>query len=482
MHFTNGNKDNRIALVKKMKHLPNRIDLPLPHGTSLEVHPNTVFIVGGSIRDLLLGRMPIDYDLAVAIDPENFAQRLASCTGGRLVVLGKREFKLYRVVTSSHVFDISKLAGQTIEEDLHKRDFTINALAADLANGNIIDIANGRNDFVSKRIHMVSEAAFAKDPIRLVRAFRMAASFNFRISRATSDAIQLHAPLIAETAGERIWSELTKILETHHSVSFVRQMANCGLLQIILPEIATRRREATSVDSAGTTGFDHILAAYSELEERLRDPSQILAAQSIQGKQSPLTTSYRLLKFALLLNNLAEPPPLNLAKKNSIKDKPIEPVRRRLRLSNRETNYIESIILNYKKILSLYHSFQKQRLSDTAVTRLFMACEDKLPDLILYVQSILVTNTDFSTLQKKNFSMFAQDLQDRYYSVYTPLSDAPPLLTGKDLISHFNVSPSPIFKFLLNSVETDRLAGRIHTKGEALELVDQLMQEKQKDI
>ena len=465
-----------------MKYLPKRFDLPLPHDNSLDVHPNTVFIVGGSIRDLLLGRMPIDYDLAVAIDPENFAQRLASNTGGRLVVLGKPGLKLYRVVTSSYVFDVSKLAGPTIEEDLHKRDFTINAMAADLANGHIIDIANGRNDLISKRIHMVSEAAFAKDPIRLVRAFRMAASFNFRISRATADAIQMQAPLIAETAGERIWSELAKILETSQSVSFVRQMAKSGLLQNILPEIANSRGEAPSGDSTDTTGLEHTLAAYSELEEHLLDPSEILVANRIQSKPSPITIPSGLLKFALLLKNLAESPPLILAKQNSIAYRPIEPIRRRLKMSNRETDYIESIILNHPKMLSLFNSFQKQRLSDSDVTRLFMACEDKLPDLILYVQSILFSGTDYRTLQKKNFSMFALELQNRYYSDYMPLSDSPPLLTGKDLISHFNVSPSPIFKFLLNSVEIDRLSGRIHTKREALKLVGHLLQKKQKDI
>jgi poly(A) polymerase len=465
-----------------MKYLPKRFDLPLPQGVSLEVHPNTVFIVGGSIRDILMGRMPIDYDLAVAIDPEKFAQRLATITGGQLVALGKPGLRLYRVATSSHVFDVSKLAGSTIEEDLLNRDFTINAMAADLANGNIIDIANGRDDLTSNRIHMVSDTVFAKDPIRLVRAFRMAASFNFRISRPTADVIQRQALLIAETAGERIWSELTKILQTSQSVRFVGQMADCGLLQIILPEIATGPHATPSVDTTDTTGFNHILAAYSELENRLLDPSEILGAHKILSKQSPITIPSGLLKFAILLKDLAEPPLSKLGKQHYLTNRPLEPIRRRLRMSNRETDYIESIILNHQKMLPLFTSFMKQRLSDTAVTQLFMSCEDILPDLILYVQSIVVSDTNWSTIEKKNFSIFAQELQNRYYSVYFPLSKEPPILTGKDLISHFNISPSPIFRFLLNAVETDRLAEQIYTKKEALKLVGQLLQEKQKDI
>ncbi len=244
---------------------PTKLQQSLPPGTAPPVNPKTVYIVGGSVRDLLLGRSPLDYDLAVAVDPKRFARQLASHTKGRLVELGKPGQMIYRVVTSSNVFDVSGLAGPTIEADLSQRDFTINAMAADAATGDIIDVFNGREDLLSGRVHMVSEAVFRQDPVRLVRAFRMAAVYNFHLSAQTAAAVQTHAALIARSAGERVWSELLKTLEARRSVCSVRQMAACGLLQTILPEINTNCPQAPSGRHAGAV--TDTIKAYSALEQ-----------------------------------------------------------------------------------------------------------------------------------------------------------------------------------------------------------------------
>ena len=256
-------------------------------------------------------------------------------------------------------------------------------------------------------------------------------------------------------------------------------MVACGLLQTILPEITVNSGKKFSDHSSGVSGFDHILAAYSDLEKRQLDSSAILTIEKVSDKQPSINVPFGLLKFALFLKDLAKPPLSNLGKRNSLSNRPTDPIYQRLKLSNREKNYIEFIVLNYQKLLTLFTSFQKEQLSDTAVTRLFMLSGDDLPDLILYVQSIVTSGTNHTTEQKKNFSIFAQILLKRFYSVFIPISVTPPLLTGEDLISYFNMPPSPIFKFLLDTVETDRLAGRIQTRDEALELVDQLLMEKQ---
>ena len=91
------------------------------------------YIVGGSVRDLLLGQTPVDYDIAVYENPKYFAQRVAEKTSGRLVELGKPGQVLFRVVSKNYVYDISPITGNSIEEDLLNRDFTINALAWDLS-------------------------------------------------------------------------------------------------------------------------------------------------------------------------------------------------------------------------------------------------------------------------------------------------------------------------------------------------------------
>jgi len=453
---------------------PTKLQQPLPPGTAPPVNPKTAYIVGGSVRDLLLGKSPLDYDLAVAVDPKRFARQLASHTKGRLIELGKPGQMLYRVVTSSNVFDVSGLAGPTIEADLSQRDFTINAMAADAATGDIIDVFNGREDLLSGRVHMVSEAVFRQDPVRLVRAFRMAAVYNFHLSAQTAAAVQTHAALIARSAGERVWSELLKTLEARRSVCSVRQMAACGLLQTILPEINSNCPQAPSGRHAGAV--TDTIKAYSALEQLLIDPSSIIPDTLYPNARFQTAIPPALLKFALLLEGFTKLPPVTRMTHWSVRAGPVHQICRRLKMSNRQAHDIDFIIRHRKKPRALYTAYRRKRLSDTSVTRLFMSSGDKLSGLLLKTVAMVSAGSDKTDGHCERFSKFARDLLQRYYVDFKPRSTAPPFLTGKDLIAGFNLAPSPAFKFLLNRIETDRLAGRIHTKNEALDRVGRLLQ------
>ena len=169
-----------------------------------------VYIVGGSIRDLMCDRTPFDYDVVVQGDPASFAKRLASRTSGRFVELGKHEQTMRRVITRDLIFDIMPLNGTTIEEDLLQRDFTINAMAVAVSCGRLIDRLGGRQDLASKKIRMVSVDVFCKDPVRLIRAYRMAAAFNFFIDPDTRRILARDAHLISGSAGERVREEFFK--------------------------------------------------------------------------------------------------------------------------------------------------------------------------------------------------------------------------------------------------------------------------------
>jgi poly(A) polymerase len=167
-----------------------------------------VFLVGGCVRDLLLGRRPADIDLVVTGDARAYAQRLAAARGGRMVDIGTPRFRLYRVAAAGQLIDVSPAAGADIREDLQRRDFTINSLALNIASGELIDIAAGREDLAAGVIRMVSDDAFRADPVRLLRAFRLAAQFNFSIEPRTLAAIAGDAARIAGSAGERLRAEL----------------------------------------------------------------------------------------------------------------------------------------------------------------------------------------------------------------------------------------------------------------------------------
>ncbi len=233
------------------------------------------YIVGGSVRDLLLDRSPTDYDIAVSENPEQVAKKMAAATKGRLVKMGKPGQMIFRVVSSDHIFDITSLHGESIEEDLNKRDFTINAMAFDLKSGKIIDCLDSKKDLADKKIRMISKNVFKKDPVRLIRAYRIGACLDFEIEPHTVSAIKNQSKLIKNSAAERVRTEFFKMLGSPKSHSFLSQMADTQLLTAIFPELDAlkgchqNRHHHFDV-------FEHTLRAYLHLETILNDVKEFI--------------------------------------------------------------------------------------------------------------------------------------------------------------------------------------------------------------
>ncbi len=149
-----------------------------------------VYIVGGAVRDIIFNKKPEDIDIAVSEDPQKYGKQLAKITNGRLITIGKDQKKIIKVVSKTSSFDISPIRGSSIKEDLSLRDFTINAIALNIDNNSIIDPFLGAKDIKKKKIAPVSETIFKKDPIRLIRAYRIAACYNFSIAESAIDLIK----------------------------------------------------------------------------------------------------------------------------------------------------------------------------------------------------------------------------------------------------------------------------------------------------
>ena len=220
------------------------------------------YLVGGCVRDLLLGRPPADYDVAVLGDSRVYAQTLAAAAGGRIVEIGKPASRLWRVVAPGGIIDVSAAAGASIAKDLRHRDFTINALALDIATGAIIDVTGGRQDLNAATIRMVSAAAFRNDPVRLIRAFRLQARFGFSIEPGTLAAISRDAGRIARPAGERVREEFFKMLGADRSAPALQAMARTGLLAALFP----------GLKRAGEAALERAVAAHRQLESLLGNP------------------------------------------------------------------------------------------------------------------------------------------------------------------------------------------------------------------
>ena len=196
---------------------------------------NEGYLVGGSIRDFLLGKNFIDRDIAI-FNAENYAKKIAEKFDATLVVLDE-ENKIYRVVFSDKInfLDISEIHGKSIEEDLLRRDFTINAIAYDLQNGNYIDTTGGIKDLNGKILRHIKDSNFEDDPLRILRAFRFKAITGFEFSEELKSAIKKYSSLVLKPSPERINYELMKLFGGEYTSDTLYLMDEYQILDILFP-------------------------------------------------------------------------------------------------------------------------------------------------------------------------------------------------------------------------------------------------------
>jgi hypothetical protein len=169
------------------------------------------YVVGGAIRDLLLGREPADADVA-CIDPLAAARSVHS----RVIRLGTEDhLSAYRVVLPGHEYDFAELLDHDIDADLARRDFTVNAMAVDLQHDVLLDPHGGQRDIEARVVRMVNAANFDDDPLRVLKGVRMAIKYDMEIEPATLEAMRARAPRIRDVARERVAYELSVILSAN---------------------------------------------------------------------------------------------------------------------------------------------------------------------------------------------------------------------------------------------------------------------------
>lgn len=211
------------------------------------------YVVGGALRDLLLGREPLDVDVA-CLDPLAAAKRIRD----RVIVLGSEEhLRAYRVVDDDRVYDFAALLGDDIDVDLARRDFTMNAMAVQLAGDTLLDPHGGRRDLEARLVRMVRATNFDDDPLRMLKGVRMAVKYDFELDSATLDAILERAPLIATVAAERISDELSVIFSANRFRKAIALLRDTALA----PHLGLRTIDAHGDDVT-------IAGAYALLSER----------------------------------------------------------------------------------------------------------------------------------------------------------------------------------------------------------------------
>ncbi len=418
---------------------------------------NNSYLVGGTVRDLLIAKTIHDIDITIIEDADNIAKTFADSISASFVMLDK-DFGIIRVAKDDEFIDFCRLKGDSIESDLSARDFTINAMAINLshyANLNIanssdirydlirkfvIDTFDGLTDLKYKIIRMISESNLAEDPLRLLRAYRFALRLDFSIDINTYHAICRLSPLISKVAVERIAEELRHILRHKFSYKTIRDMGKSGLLVNIFPEIQDIAPELLHYNIRSYTYLEHIL---NNLSLYFSNYSGFFA--------NYFSYNYKIigLKFAILFS------PGQLAESISL----------RLKMSKKEIKFIQIISGMHDRFLSLKNSDRSKKIEF-----LRQIGDELYPLLIFTIAKELICCPN----QNPVFLFCLEMLEICHFEII-PKSKLLPILTGDDLMREFHLTPSPLFKYLLDTIESLFLQGKICNKQEALHLIDELL-------
>ncbi|HUV77997.1 MAG TPA: HD domain-containing protein [Desulfobacterales bacterium] len=454
----------------------------IPFNKDILPETKDTYIVGGTIRDLLLHRTPTDYDIAVTGDPENFAEKMAERTKGHVIKLGKPGQTTIRVASGDKIFDITSLSGASIEDDLKKRDFTINAMAYHVYSEEVIDCLGGLQDLADKKVRMVSRKIFIKDPVRLIRAYRISAHLNFTIESQTASTIKADAELIHNSAGERIRVELFSMLDTSKSYDYLSQMDNSGLLAEILPDLAPLKGCLQNRHHLYDV-FEHTMKAYDHLEILLNELKAVLPDTFTQIRQYVDKNRPALIKCAILLHDIGKP----LVKSTDSNGRShfygharksadlAQKISQKLRFSNHEKQFIDFIIRNHMKPLFLFTAHEKKMLTQKSLTRFYKKCGDVTPALLLHAIADIKAKQNGTHQRNRALISFAKKMIYDFFNRFKPISNEPPLITGHDLIKVFGLTPSPLFKKILDLVDDAKLTHTIKNRTEALGLVKEYL-------
>ncbi len=410
---------------------------------------HAAFLVGGCVRDLLLDKMPKDFDVATSAQPDELlrlfpgADQVGAHFGVVLVHEGGAHVEVATFRSDLEYLDGRRPVAVHFEtdprQDVLRRDFTINALLLDPVSGEVLDFIGGRADLEAKLIHAIGdpERRFREDHLRLLRAVRFAARLGFEIEPVTFAAIRHLAPLIRSVAAERVRDEIARILTEGGARRGFELLDSTGLLEPILPEIAAMKGVAQPPEfhPEGDV-WTHTLI----MLDGLREPSLTLA-------------------LGVLLHDAGKPATLRVAERirfDGHVDKGVEiahSLLSRLRFPNHVIEGVEALIANHMKFM------ETPRMRESTLKR-FMRMTDFEEHMALHRLDCLSSHghlDNYEFVRAKQREVPPEELKPA------------PLLSGSDLIAA-GYRPGPAFGIVLSEIEDAQLEGRISTAEEALRM------------
>lgn len=438
-----------------------------------------IYLVGGAVRDYLLGKTTNDRDLIVInCDAKSFAQKLAKFFDGVFVPLDE-ENKIYRVVMKDKInyLDITEPAGGTVENDLSRRDLTINAIALNLKTGEITDTTGGINDLENGIIKSISEKNFVDDPLRILRVYRFEAQTGFRIDENTEKQLKRHTDLILHPAVERINYEIMHLFGGEFAHVALKNMDEAGLLEKIFP-VVKELKQVPPNSHHHLRLLEHSIETVRNINEIYKNSEQLIKNHLEKvdfGGYSRLAH----LKLAGFLHDIGKFSTWTIEedtgrhrfiKHDETGSKLVVPVLKKLSFSNKQIDYISMMIKNHIYPASLMTS---PDVNEKAMMRYVRKMEDNsIDEIVLSKADRLSARGPAITdgMVENNLNSLTR-LQNFYLSVKDTLEPLPKLLDGREVMKLLNIKPSPRLGEIMDALHEAQLNGDITTKEHAVEFV-----------
>jgi len=459
---------------------------------ALAPHTEQAWLVGGTVRDALLGREVRDIDVAIRASPEEGARAVAKAVHGPAFQLSEA-FGAWRTIDrrEAWICDVSRLQAETIEADLRLRDFSVNAMAVPLLGPDpeLIDPAGGGRDLEERTLRVlggpdVESSAYARDPLRPLRLARLATELGFEPEPRTERLTRAAAALVERASAERVFAELRRIVIADRVVDGLELAERLGLVAVVLPEVdALNGVEQSPYHHLDVHGHTvEVLRQYLEIE---RDPEATfgeLAEPVAESLATPLAdelTHGQALRFGALLHDIGKPATravlpngrVSFVGHDSVGEEMIGAVCRRLRASERLRTYLCALTRHHLVLGFMVH---EQPLSRAAVYRYMTTCSPvELEVTVLSCADRLATRGRNADDAISAHLELARELAKEALAWRANGPPRPPV-RGDELAAELGIPVGPEIGALLGRLTEAAFTGEATTRDEALALARRL--------
>ena len=438
----------------------------------------STWVVGGAVRDAILGRPVTDVDLVTTAEPSDLARAVAAAAGGPAFPLSE-EFGAWRVIAGAgFVCDVSPLQGDSIEDDLSRRDFSANAMAVPLAGADLLDPHGGCKDLEAGILRVLGEQSYRDDALRPLRLARLATELSLEPDAETERLTREYAPRVPETSPERIWAELRRLVTADRVLEGLALADRLGLVAAVLPELdALHGVEQSHFHHLDVHGHTlEVLREQVGLEKGLEEVFGSLTPDLRAVLDEPLAdelTRMQALRFAALVHDMAKPQTrrelpdgrVSFIGHDKVGEDVVAALCRRLRTSERLVSFLAGVTRHHLVLGFLVH---ERPLDRRAIYRYLRNCEP------VEIEVTVLTCADRRATRGRNADAAIAAHLDLAYEIMGPAlawrrEGAPkPPLRGDELARELGIERGPQLGRLIEQLREAVFTGDVQDRAQAV--------------